>query len=164
MSRLKKIKILFWAAVASLALLSLTFSAMPHATRISEATNKVSILIVGGAFWFFLAVSCALIIWAIVERKRFMRFDANRRFKTGKLPGVITFFRNVPAIVADVIMILSAVAFVLTQIVWEVDLYLQFYLLSLLVLSVNMHSMFNGKIYRVTKYKAEKYKKRGKEL
>ena len=152
MRRVKKIKRLFWLAIAFIAVASGTFLLMPLVTEATQNRRMLTIAI-GIAFWLSSIAGYALLLAANIERRWFINHKAYRDVKINCLPGVISFFQNIPGTVFDVIMFMSLVMLlIITFTKWRYD-YISYILLSLFYLSLNLHSMFNGRIYKSTKFR-----------
>ena len=152
MRSLRRIKRLFWIAVVFLSLMAGSILLMPLATKIGEE-NRSILLGVGLAFWLSMIAGYFFVYVANRERKWFIRKKLDGDVGMGCRPGVITFFDNVLATVADVVMIASFLLLIgvsFTELKYE---YISYVLLSLLIFSLNMHCLLNGRIYKVTKFK-----------
>lgn len=159
MKSVKKITCLFWLAVVFLLLMSVTILFMPMASKAGE-NNRQVLMLTGTAFWGSAIIGYMMLIFANAKRKRFLKNEVGTDSKMNCLPGIITFFANVPATIADVVAILSLI---LTVVINFTNLrydYISYVLLFLLILSLNMHCLFNGRIYKTTKFKTYKESKR----
>lgn len=152
MRRVKKIKRLFWLAVAFIAVASGTFLLMPLVTDATQ-NRRMLAMAIGIAFWLSSIAGYALLIAANIERRWFISHRADGNLKMNCLPGVISFFQNILGTVFDVIMFMSLVMLLIIAFTkWRYD-YISYILLSLFYLSLNLHSMFNGRIYKSTKFR-----------
>lgn len=152
MKNVRKIKRLFWLAVSSLFLMSGTILFMPIASKAGE-NNRQVLLLIGTVFWISAIAGYTMLLLANSERKWFLKNKVGIDNKMNCLPGIITFFTNVPATIADVVAILSFVLMVIINFTDRRYDYISYVLLFLLVLSLNMHCLFNGRIYKTTKFK-----------
>ena len=146
MGVIKKIKILFYFSVLALTVMSSTILIMP-------IVDGKFLVMLGAAFWIFLVIGYALFVMANFERRWFIRNKMDGNIGMDCLPGVATFFNNIPASVADTAMIVSLIIFVicmLTNLKYE---YFSYIILFILLLSLNMHCLFNGRVYKATKIK-----------
>ncbi len=146
MKIIKKIRLLFYFSVLSLMLMSSTILIMP------VVGDKVRILL-GAAFWIFTVIGYALLIVANFERRWFINNKMDGNVQMDCLPGFATFFDNIPATIADTVMIISFIIFVICMITKLKYEYISYIVLFLLLLSVNMHCLFNGRVYKATKIK-----------
>ena len=152
MRSIQKIKRLFGISVVCQFLMSASILFMPSAVQIGQQDRKMTVL-VGLVFWVSAIFGYALLIMANLERKRFINRKADGDVKMNYCPGIAGFFTNIAATVADVAMILSFLLFVIVSFTeWKYD-YISYVLLFMSVFSLHMHCMFNGRIYKVTKYK-----------
>lgn len=152
MKSVRKIKKLFWLAVCFLSVMSASVLFMPAASN-TDGGGKWQTLATGVVFWSAAVAGCIMLFLANIERKRFLKNKVGIDAKMNCLPGIITFFSNVPAKIADVTLALSlilTVIFNLTELRYK---YISCVLLFLLILSLNMHCLFNGRIYKTTKFK-----------
>ena len=110
-------------------------------------------VLIGLVFWISAIAGYVMIAMANSERKWFINRKVDGNVKMNCRPGIAEFFSNVPATVADVTMIMSFLLFVIIGFTeWKYE-YISYILLFLLVFSLHMHCMFNGRIYKATKYK-----------
>ncbi len=152
MRSINRIKQLFWFSAVFLFLMSGSILIMPMATKVGEEDRSI-LLLSGLVFWISCITGYTLLFMANKERKYFIRRKLNGDPSMDCKPGIITFFDNVPATIADVAMIASFLLFVgvyFTELKYE---YISYVLLFILVFSLNMHCLFNGRIYKATKYK-----------
>ncbi len=152
MRSINRIKQLFWFATIFLLLMAGSILIMPMATKVGEEDRTV-LLLSGLVFWISCIAGYTLLFMANKERKYFIRRKLNGDPSMDCKPGIITFFDNVPATIADVAMIASFLLFVgmyFTELKYE---YISYVLLFIFVFSLNMHCLFNGRIYKITKYK-----------
>lgn len=146
MKTIKKINLLFCFSVLSLMFMSSTILIMPI------VDNTVRILL-GAAFWIFTVIGYALLIVANFERRWFINNKMDGNVRMDCLPGIATFFDNIPATIADTVMIISFIIFVICMITKLKYEYISYIVLFLLLLSINMHCLFNGRVYKATKIK-----------
>lgn len=148
-SRIKK---MFWIAVAFFLLMSASILIMPMASEMG-ARERYMLILSGCEFWVSFVIGYILIFMANKERKYFIRRKLKGDVSMGCRAGIITFFDNVPATIADIAMISSFLLFFginFTELRYK---YISYVLLFILVFSLNMHCLFNGRIYKITKYK-----------
>lgn len=152
MKNIRKIKRLFWLAVGFLFLMSATILFMPVVSKAGE-NNRQVFMLMGTVFWGSAIVGYTMLLLANAERKWFLKNKVGIDDKMNCLPGIITFFTNIPATIADVVAVLSIVLTVIINFTSRRYDYISYILLFLLVLSLNMHCLFNGRIYKTTKFK-----------
>ena len=153
MSIIRKIKRFFRIAVACFAVNAACFLFMPAFVRQSHAANKAGLIVLGIVFYVSLLAGIAATVCANAARREFARTRLNGDYRMDARIGAFSFFGNIPATVFDVTLIVSAAAFAAVLIIGRAQSELTFAFLSLLVLSLYMHCLFNGRIYKSTKYK-----------
>lgn len=152
MRSIQKIRRLFWFAVVFIFLMSVSILLMPIAVQMGEQDRKMTALI-GIVFWLSAIAGYVLIVMANAERKRFIFRKVDGNVKMNCRPGIAEFFTNIPATVFDVAMIMSFLMFIVINFTdWRYE-YISYVLLFLLVFSLHMHCLFNGRIYKATKFK-----------
>ena len=62
-------------------------------------------------------------------------------------------FQNIPAVIADVALLAGSIALVNIYFCDITSQYITYVMLAIVSLSLNMHVLFNGRIYKTTKYK-----------
>lgn len=153
-SIIRNIKVTFWIACAFFFLNASTILAMPGTVEISRQTGKqLCLILLGLAFWVTLILAFVFTFIANRERRYFVIHKANGNLSMGRWIGLLSFFSNVPASVADSVMIASFVLLVILYCAKATNMYVTFVMLALFVFSFNMHAMLNGRIYLSTKFK-----------
>lgn len=94
----------------------------------------------GILFWTCLLVGITSQIILAVRKK-------TRPAKKGCI-GLICFFRNVPAIIADIIFVVSLIAFVISSKMTHGVGYICYVMLAVCIYTFCLHCIFNGKIFR----------------
>lgn len=153
MQTICRIKQLVWVSIICLFLMSASILFMPLATNYASQTSNISFMIVGGVFWVSLIVGYSLLIRANVLRRWFIRNRTNAETRMSCRMGIISFFSNVPATIADTVMITSFIVISVISFTALKDKYIIYVLLFLLTFSLNMHGVLNGRIYKSTKFK-----------
>lgn len=144
-SRMRIEKIIFLVSVLSMLLFSASFLLMKPANTIYLTDNKQGLLMFTGAmFWITLAVSLLTTIIVSVFRKKYRK--EKRIFKKTK-PGIVNFFSNPVAKIADIAMIVFAVIFAVFAIFFS-ESYLLYIFFSLTIFSFFMHCVLNGENYK----------------
>ncbi len=141
----RKRKQLMWLYVFFLALLTVSIFLMP-VSNIKD--DSVVILYLSSAtFWIGLVGTIYSAIKINHSRRVYSKFNDiawNRQI------GLINFFRNKPAIVFDIIMFVSLVGFVVSE-VYIKNLIVTFIFFALFVFCFGMHCMLNGINYKYLK-------------
>jgi hypothetical protein len=139
--------------VGSLALFSIVFLGVGNdgTTGSAVKNNAVALL-----FWISLITAQAA-FWTANSKRRKMEKNMKEKKdrKAGKEKkggmGLFSFFRNIPAAVFDLLLILSVIM-ILVITAMRINSNLPVIgTVSLLYLSVNLHSVFNGRNYRFLK-------------
>lgn len=149
---MKKLKVLYFLSTMFLAIGSASFLFMPIARDLSSGTNKAPLLINGLMFWVPFILGYVFVFFANIQRKIINGVKVN-----GK-PGMINFCSNKYATIFDFLLIISFVSLVVLFVLHQGESYITFVVLFLLVLSINMHAMFNGKIFKTILNKNEERK------
>ena len=152
MRSIRKMRDLFWFAVMFFFLMSASILFMPIASQESVQNRKLVVL-TGIVFWTTAIAGYVLIVIANRERKRLMGQKVIGMEKADRFPGIATFFTNVFATISDGVLIMSFLFFVVVNFTsWRYD-YISYVLLFMLIFSLHMHCLFNGRIYKTIKYK-----------
>lgn len=148
MRKTNRMIIYFWLSAAFMLLMSTTFLIMPVAVDKAEQ-NRAIVVVVGLLFWLSALAGYGFVIAANYMRKKIMNMMSNSSsLHTGRM-GLLSFFSNIYASVADTAMILSFVLFVAINFTEYKTSFLAYILLFLLIFSLHMHSMLNGKIFKL---------------
>ncbi len=105
--------------------------------------------ILGGIFWVCLLLGSISQIILTVKVKHWKNdnFEAIEMKRTHLKPGVISFFKNVPGIVSDLVFVVSLITFIITNVVSNGTGIACYLSLSLAIFSFCSHCIFNGKNY-----------------
>ncbi len=122
---------------------SIAILLMPIASMQREVTH-IPMFISGGGFWIGLIGTIAMAVMINNARKRSDRLR-NKRPEVKRV-GLISFFQNREATIADISMFVSIVCFIVTRICMD-NIYWLFVFLATFVFSFGMHCMLNGKSY-----------------
>lgn len=152
MKTIQRIRKRFWLSAALLTAMSATFLFMPLASEMAGKTGGWSIRILGGLFWLLAITGYGTVIRANAGRKKYLQKRFGRDIQEKFRPGVFCFFSNKAAEIVDIMLILFAIAFVVAIATRLSRTYYIFVILSLFIWAANMHCLFNGRIYRITKY------------
>ncbi len=104
-------------------------------------------------FWGNLILALACLIILNIRRKKSGKKAFGRHSGSDRI-GVICFFSNRAAAVIDVIMILLFIALPVIMFTLKTNGYINLILIVFTVISVYMHSMFNGLNFRYIKSKS----------
>ena len=139
--------IVFVISLVLMVVFAATFLLMPKASSVSlnEGNDKL-LYAVGGTFWGSLLVSNVLMLVVTVLRRK-----SNVKLKCKKVPGIIAFFSNKEAMIADIATAVFAIAFIVGIFTAVSKGYLIYVFLFFLVLSFEAHCVLNGKNYAYIK-------------
>ncbi len=160
MTKLNRMTICCWGSAIALFIMAATILVMPFASE-----TRAFVVIVGVVFWLFAFIGYGLLIVADSARKKAMRSMVELQPISKERPGIITFFSNVYAAAADTTMILSFVLFIAINFTEFRTSYFAYILLFLLVYSIHMHCLLNGKnckaiqLSKNIKHMKERYKR-----
>ena len=136
-------KIVYMISIFFMLVFSLSFLAMPPASKLSLNEGDNSLLIATGiVFWFSLMMAYALFTFVNFRRRRFQK-KKNKGSK--RAVGLIRFFSNTPAKIADIAMVVSFLLFLLFSIF--TDSYFIYIFLAITVFAFQMHCVLNGENY-----------------
>lgn len=143
----------FWGSAVLLFINALTFLFMPSAAETLESgLGRDNVITVGIMFWISILTGYGLLAAANHNRKEFAARYLNGDLQMGQpRPGILTFFSNTPALIADAVMIAAAVLFLIQLLQGMTAKFITYLILAILSFSVNMHGMFNGRIFKATK-------------
>ncbi len=147
MRQRQRIKQLFWMAVTFIFFMSASILLMPGAVH-KEVQNRLPVFLTGLVFWISALSGYVFLALANKERKRLRKHDDRNKTKMKELPGILTFCTNIPAVISDMIMALSLCVFVISRFTSFRYEYITYIWLFLLIFSLHMHCLFNGKIYK----------------
>lgn len=159
MRTIQRIRRKFWMSVGLLSAMSATFLFMPLASKLEEQTGGWSVRILGLLFWLLAVTGYLTIVKANKMRKRFWHIRFGRDIQTTYRPGILCACANPWAKVIDSMLAVVTVVFAVCLMTPLRNTYFIIVFLSLLIWAVNMHCLFNGRIYRITKYEKSKERK-----
>ncbi len=140
----------FSFSCAAFLVMAATVLFMPLAVE-SRNTGQTFIIAVGLIFWISALLGyCAVTVAGILRRKILKTAKSSALSLKGRV-GLFSFFSNVSATVADLTMIASAVLFVIVNITELKTSYFAYIVLFLLIFSIHMHCLLNGKIFKLIK-------------
>lgn len=136
-----------WISIISFLLLSLSFMLMPIESEDSfEGLSKFS-LVAGIMFWISLVAGIVTQIVLVHRRKKWYVANRVKRGQFQQKIGIISFFRNAYAIMADIVAILSLIGLIIAMVATHGTGYICYILVSVFVFAFCMHCILNGKVY-----------------
>lgn len=148
MRRIDKLITYYCLSASAMFIMAATVLFMPYAVENGEQ-NRLVVVAVGLIFWASAIAGYGFIIAANIVRKKIMSLMSGSYSSLSGRPGIITFFSNVYATVADTTMILSFVIFIMINLTELKTTFFAYIFLFLLIFSIHMHCLFNGKIFKV---------------
>lgn len=137
---MKKQKYMFWISTLGFFVMSLSFLFMNQ--DILYIGMLPRIIIAGIAFWVMLIIAVAAQLMLCVSMRESIKSD----FSTKKRKiGLICFFGNRYAAVADLLMIVSMIILIISFILTDASNYFNYIILSVFVFSFSMHCVLNGR-------------------
>ncbi len=134
-----------YISIGSFFLMACSFLLMP----INFETTNLQFMsyCVGIMFWVFLILGIVSQIILAKQRKNWFIRNRIRRFRTKSKSGVIAFVQNLPATIADITLVISIIALIVSIVLTNAMGYACYIFMALLVFSFCMHCILNGKIY-----------------
>ena len=144
----------FFMFICFLLILSISILMMPISSDIKEA-SLIPLIITGILFWFGLVGTIWMAININLSRRASTEFK--EMYPNIRKFGLIHFFQNKPAIIADVALFVSLLMFILVKLFSDNNI-LQFIAIALIVFTFGMHCMLNGINYKYVNYKSRREK------
>lgn len=136
----------FIVSITSYALMSASLLLIPLDKTIEYDAMDI---VPGVMFWLFLVLGIIGQIVLSARYKRFVKFDKQKKGqKRNSKIGLLSFFKNIPAIIADVGFVIGLMAFVIAMKVTEGLGNICYVFLAVCIFSFCAHCIFNGKIFR----------------
>ncbi len=140
-----------WLAVSiiSFLLLSISFLLMPIESKSTTESISVISLISGVLFW--LSIICGIVTQVALSNRSKVWLASNkiRRNNIKRRLGIVSFFQNRFAVVADITMIIGLVGLIISVLMTNGIGYACYIFLALFVFSFSMHCILNGKTFYV---------------
>lgn len=146
----KRLIALQLASIICFFLFSVSFLIMPIKND-GIVQPRWVVLLSGLMFWIPLLLGIASQILLSKLRKDYLIKDGKINNRTNRI-GLLTFFSNTYALIADSLFVLSILILIVLIIFYKQVSYIHFVFIFLTVLMFSFHCIFNGKNYRfVTK-------------
>lgn len=127
-------------SVMSFLISALSFILIPFSNFEGTKLQKAIAYMVGFIFWIGLIVGLILTHYLGKIRQK-------HNYRKYVLPGILCFFKNKKSKYIDILMIISAIAFIIVKTSFSSEILVLSITLSLLVFSVYIHSVLNGNNY-----------------
>lgn len=134
---------MFFHFMCFLLVLSLSILLMPIGSSAKEK-SMIPLIITGLLFWVGLVGTICTSVR--IHRSRRASPIFSELYPNQRQFGLIHFFQNKPAIIADVSLLLSLVMFIIVKLLTDIQVF-QFITLALIVFTFGMHCMLNGMNY-----------------
>ena len=138
-----------------LAVISFSFVLMPIAESLKE-WSFVPLLLVGVLFW--VGAVGLLIVLININYSRRNSAEFKRMYPDLRRFGLVSFFKNAPAAIADILLFISLTGEIILLIFTDLY-YLKFIGIAVIVFSFGMHCMLNGVNYIYVNYNIRRDRK-----
>lgn len=137
---------------------SLLFLCIPLVDTAGSQAQKIGAFLLAVLFWICITLEIFFTFRCKRERRYLERRHYRRRWMRHMYPGVISFFKNFEATVADIALFVTAVLTVIFNWIRLSSTLISIGCMAILFLSFNLHCLLNGKNYRYKKafYKHQK--------
>ena len=139
MSSVKKEIVILTISIISYFLLAASFLFMP-------LENKQLQIMAGVMFWVFLILGIVSQVLLAIWFRQACSKNKEWRIQKQRI-GIFTIGKNKFSVVADIVLLISAVTFVVLMIFTRGTGYISYIVLAILVFSFSMHCVLNGKVY-----------------
>jgi len=139
MSSVKKEIVILTISIISHFLLATSFLFMP-------LENEQLQIMAGVMFWVFLILGIVSQVLLAIWFRQACSKNKEWRIQKQKI-GIFTIGKNKFSVVADIVLLISAVTFVVLMIFTRGTGYISYIVLTILVFSFSMHCVLNGKVY-----------------
>lgn len=149
---LKKFQLFFYLSIGGFLLAAAAVAVIPL-LQVGVKGLDAKGYAVGALFW--VGILCGIVFLVLTGKQR-KQIETVLREKGGQAPekaplGVVSFFRNRAALIADIIFFLAVIAFVLLFVFQIHNAWAVIAALEILFLSFVMHCFLNGKNYKYIK-------------
>lgn len=153
MKIVKKLNTLLITSIVSYSIMSLDFLIMPVGNSVTDKSMRWLDILTGLIFWLGLISGTILYVFFSKECKKWYENNkGNKDIYKEKKIGLISFFSNRAALVADICLIISILLFAMLMIFTDRTSYICFISIMLLVFFFSMHCILNGKSFFVYEY------------
>lgn len=132
---------------------------MPWVSEISGTTRGWSVRIAGMCFWMLAVAGYGAVYMANQSRRRFLRKKFHRDIQKNLPCGLFGIAVNPMAKIMDGILLADTLLLGIQMLIPYSNSVILIALLTVWLWAMNMHCLFNGKIYRMTKYDMKERKR-----
>lgn len=126
---------------------SVSFLLMPLGSESPTENISAYTMVAGLMFWISIIMGIATQCVLAHRRRSWYVIHRIRKVRATQKVGLISFFKNSYATVADAVTILSLIGLVIAMIATQGTGYICYVLVSLFVFSFSMHCILNGKVF-----------------
>lgn len=152
LASIRRRKQMLWLFTGFLAALAFGIFLMPIGSLNKDRTI-IPMYVSGILFW--IGIIGTVVMAFRINRSRKISYRFNEQYGNLKQFGLIHFFQNQEAVIIDIGMFVSIIAFIIAKICTR-NLIVSFIFLALFVFTFGMHCMLNGINYRYLKYKVRR--------
>lgn len=161
----RKIRIRFWISAALLTVMSASFLLMPIAEAYEGFSQRCLEIVSGLLFWVpAIGGYVTFFVFAGKTLKVAKELHPPSFSKVGKVPGVFKAFSNYPLIITDAVLSVGIIAEAILIYLGRNQGIVAFFLIAIIVWSLNMHCLFSSNVYIATKLKRRGEKRNENEV
>lgn len=150
---MKQTERLFQCSLVSITLMSVTFLLMPVANHLTGGLRRVFLFMLGVVFWLSLAAGYGILILIYRNNRERLKQYSEISDKTDVHEQKKDLIPNREVLIADLAIVVAVITGIILWIWGKTSQYLIYVVLAVLVEMVNMHFLFNAKIYKMIKSK-----------
>ena len=128
-------------------MLSVSFLLMPFGSDTPVEGISPYTLVAGLMFWISVIMGIATQCVLAYRRRDWYAIHRIRKARSSQKIGLLSFFKNFYAIIADVVATISLIGLVISMIETQGTGYVCYVFVSLFVFSFSMHCILNGKVF-----------------
>lgn len=147
MSKQKTDYMLFGVSVLSFLMLAVSFLLMPIESENTQDKISATALVAGVMFWVSIVIGVATQVVLSARRKKWYSENRIKTDKKEQKIGLISFFKNIYSIIADIASAISLIGLVVAMIVTHSTGYICYVFVSAFIFSFSMHCILNGKVF-----------------
>lgn len=150
MQYLKKARCLITISILCFFVTSIDFMLMPISDYITGRSVRWVDIITGLLFWASLVIGITFcILYSKLCKEWYSNINTEKDVYKERKAGLFTFFSNPYAFLADLILIISFIAFIALMIFTDRTNFICYFVITLFVFSFIMHCILNGKSFYV---------------
>lgn len=126
---------------------SVSFLLMPLGSETPTESISAYTMVAGLMFWISIIMGIVTQCVLAYRRRDWYAIHRIRKARSTQKIGLLSFFKNFYAIIADVVATISLIGLVISMIVTQGTGYVCYVFVSLFVFSFSMHCILNGKVF-----------------